>query len=73
VAEPIIFVVDPDSEALAWMGAALQRRFGADYRIMTDDASSSAIGRLEQACRDGEDVVLVIAAVASYEYLDKVG
>ena len=65
MAQPIIFVVDPDPQALAWVAAALQRRFGADYRIETDDTPAAAIIRLEQACRDGEDVALVIAAVAS--------
>jgi len=65
VAQPIIFVVDRDSEALTWVAEALQRRFGADYRIVTDAAPSSAIGRLEQACASGERVALVIAAVSS--------
>jgi thioredoxin reductase (NADPH) len=65
VSEPIIFVVDPDAEALAGVAVALQRRFGADYRIETDDNPSSAVGHLEQACAHGESVALVIAAVAT--------
>jgi thioredoxin reductase (NADPH) len=65
VSEPIIFVVDPDAEALAAVAAALRRRFGADYRIETHDNPSSAVGRLEQACALGESVALVIAAVAT--------
>ena len=65
MAEPIIFVVDPDPEALAWIATALQRRFGADYRIETDDNPASAIMRLEQACERGDSVALVIAAVST--------
>ena len=65
MSEPIIFVVDPDAEALAGVETALQRRFGADYRIETDTNPSSAVGRLEQACARGESIALVIAAVST--------
>lgn len=70
MAEPIIFVVDPDPEALAWIATALQRRFGADYRIETDDNPASAIMRLEQACERGDSVALVIGG-APFEWLEE--
>jgi hypothetical protein len=51
VSEPIIFVVDPDAEALAGVETALQRRFGADYRIETDTNPSSAVGLSSRRAR----------------------
>src|SRR5262249_19294411 len=53
------------ADALAGVAAALQRRFGADYRIETDDDPSSAVRRLEQACERGDGVALVIAALST--------
>jgi thioredoxin reductase (NADPH) len=41
--------------------AALQRRFGADYGILTDRSPISALGRLEQARDRGDAVALVVA------------
>jgi thioredoxin reductase (NADPH) len=63
--EPILFVVDDDPASLAFVAAALERRFGADYRILTDDCPTTALARLGQACRDGQPVALVIAGVST--------
>jgi len=35
--EPIILVIEDDPESRVSVAAALERRFGADYRILTDD------------------------------------
>ncbi len=59
--DPILFVVDRDPEILKCLAAALERRFGADYSVLTDGSPISALRRLEQACERGEDVALVIA------------
>ena len=37
--EPILFVVDDDPETLTCVATALARRFGADYRVLTDSSS----------------------------------
>jgi thioredoxin reductase (NADPH) len=61
--ELVLFVVDDDHEALAAMGAALQRRFGADYRIVTNSSASAGLAWLEEAGRLGETVPLIIAGL----------
>ena len=62
---PLIFVVEPDRQALDSVAAALERRFGADYRIERDEHPSAALVRLEQACERGDHIALVIAAVSA--------
>ncbi|HEY3065392.1 MAG TPA: FAD-dependent oxidoreductase [Methylomirabilota bacterium] len=59
--EPILFVVDDDPATLEPLAAVLARRFGADYRILTDVSPESALARIEDACERGEKVALVIA------------
>src|SRR6266508_1675836 len=61
VGNPIVFLIDDEPEVLASLGAALERRFGADYRILTDQSPTSALGQLEQARDRGEAVALVVA------------
>ena len=61
--DPIILVVDHDPETLKCVAQALERRFGADYQIVTDGSATSALSRLEQACGRGEKVALIIADV----------
>src|SRR2546427_9828101 len=61
--EPILFVVDDDAATLDTLAAVLERRFGADYRILTDVSPASALARIEQACRSGEKVALVVTGV----------
>jgi thioredoxin reductase (NADPH) len=65
--EPILFVVDEDPEARAAVAAALDRRFGADYRILTEGSPASALERLGRACQQGEPVALVLAGVSTAE------
>src|SRR5207245_9777279 len=59
--DPILLLVDDDPETLASLASALERRFGADYRVLTERSTTSALARLEQACERGEDVALVVA------------
>src|SRR5439155_16125115 len=59
--EPILFVVDNDNATLESVAAVLERRFGADYRILTDVSPASALARIEEACERGEKVALVVA------------
>src|SRR2546427_11245544 len=58
---PILFVVDHDPEMLKCLAEALERRFGADYRVLTDCSPTAALTRLEQACARGQETALVIA------------
>src|SRR6266446_7463152 len=59
--DPILLLVDDDPETLASLASALERRFGVDYRVLTERSPTSALARLEQACERGEDVALVVA------------
>ena len=52
----------PDEpEVSASLAAALERRFGADYRIVTDPSSTSALERLDRARDRGEEGALLVA------------
>jgi len=59
--EPILFVVHDDSESLAAVATALERRFGPDYRVLADHDPAAALHRLDEACASGEPVALVMA------------
>ena len=63
--EPILLVVDSDPATLESLAAVLERRFGADYRILTDASPASALARIEQVCERGEKVALVVTDVWS--------
>jgi len=65
--EPIIFLVDNDLQTLGTVAAALDRRFGLDYRILTESSPRAALVRLSEACEGAEPVALVIAGVATPE------
>src|SRR5262249_1933669 len=65
--DPILFVVDDEPAMLKCLTEALERRFGADYRVVTDPSPVAALARLEQACGRGEEVALVIANLRTAE------
>ena len=65
--QPIVFLVDEDPETLASMAEALERRFGAEYRIIADTSPAAALSRLGEACERGETVALV--AATDFEWL----
>jgi len=70
VPEPIVCVVDDDPDVLTALAAALERRFGAEYRIMTDVSPAAALERIGEACDAGGDVALVLST--SLEWLASV-
>ncbi len=59
--KPVIVVVDDEPGALALLLEALQRRFGADYRIAPHLTPRGALEDVERAASRGEEVALVIA------------
>jgi thioredoxin reductase (NADPH) len=61
VSNPILFVVGDDAATLATLAGALERRFGADYRVWSDRSPASALARLQEACDRGESIALLIA------------
>jgi CheY-like chemotaxis protein len=61
IATQTLVVVDADRQARITTEAALVRRFGPDYRIVTADSPSTGLAVLERLASDGEDVVLIAA------------
>jgi len=61
--EPIIFVIDRDPDILKCIAGSLERRFGADYQVLTECSPTAALARLGEVCGRGEQVVLVIADI----------
>ena len=65
--EPIIFVIDRDPDILKCIAGSLERRFGADYQVLTECSPTAALARLGEACGRGEQVALVIADIWTSE------
>jgi thioredoxin reductase (NADPH) len=60
-APPALLIVDADTQARAVTEAALARRFGADYRLVTADSHQAGLDILEQLAGRGDQVALVAA------------
>jgi thioredoxin reductase (NADPH) len=58
---PVIVVVDDDPDVLARLLDALARRYGSDYRVVSQLSPGSALRELARLRDEGEDVALVIA------------
>src|SRR6478672_1450956 len=59
VSQPIFFVVDEDPSAVEALGSDLERRFGADYRVMGETSAAAALERLGALREAGEQVALI--------------
>jgi thioredoxin reductase (NADPH) len=62
LANPVILAVDNDDATRHALGRDLERRFGADYRVITADGSSRGLTMLEGLRRAGDEVAIVLAA-----------
>jgi thioredoxin reductase (NADPH) len=58
---PVLLVVDDSPDARRLTAQALDRRFGADYRVLTATAPGEALATLERLAREGAEVALVAA------------
>jgi thioredoxin reductase (NADPH) len=58
---PTILAVENDAEALGRLAAELDRRYGADYRVVCERSAPAAIGRLRRMRDAGEKLALVLA------------
>jgi thioredoxin reductase (NADPH) len=61
VSDPILFVVDDDAVTLASLTGALERRFGSDYRVLSDRSPRAGLARLRRACEEGAAIALLVA------------
>jgi thioredoxin reductase (NADPH) len=59
--KPVLFALEEDERALADVGRALRRRYGADYRVDCARSPAAALGSLTRMSDAGEDVALVLA------------
>jgi thioredoxin reductase (NADPH) len=58
---PVIVIVDDEPAALAAMLDALNRRFGADYRVAPFLSPAEGLDGVARILRDGEEIALVVA------------
>jgi thioredoxin reductase (NADPH) len=58
---PVLFLVDADPAARGAAEAALLRRFGRDYRVLTADTPEAGLDALARLAHRGDDVALVAA------------
>ena len=58
---PLLLAVDPDPASLSRLETALQRRFGADFRVRGELTSTDGLRVLEGALERGEPVAVVLA------------
>jgi thioredoxin reductase (NADPH) len=58
---PVIVIVDDEPAALAAMLDALNRRFGADYRVAPFLSAGEALAGMARIQKEGEEIALVVA------------
>lgn len=62
--DPVLMVVDDDSDGLAALVSVLRRRYSQDYLIVSDASPTAALGRLRELRAGGHEVAVVMAASA---------
>jgi thioredoxin reductase (NADPH) len=60
--QPILFLVNDQGRVLEALTGDLARRFGVDYRILSEQSPSAALATLTQLAARSEEVALLIAA-----------
>ena len=60
---PVVLVVDGDAESLETLADALQRRFGADYRVESVASSQGGLDLVGALREGGAEVALIVADV----------
>jgi thioredoxin reductase (NADPH) len=74
---PVIVIVDDEPAALAGMLDALNRRFGADYRVAPYLSATEGLAGIAAILKAGEEIALVVAdqwmpGMAGNEFLGRV-
>jgi thioredoxin reductase (NADPH) len=60
--QPVLFLVDDRPKVLGALAADLERRFGADHRILTGSSPGAALAALQDLAGRGQEVAVVVAA-----------
>jgi thioredoxin reductase (NADPH) len=63
--DPVVLVIDETQDDLGRVAGALERRFGADYRVIATATASDAYATVERLARDGAAVALVAVGLRS--------
>jgi thioredoxin reductase (NADPH) len=58
---PVLFAIDDDREALGRIAGELSRRYGDDYRVVSQGSADAALAELEAMRDSGEPVAVVLA------------
>ena len=58
--KPVLLVVTDDDAVRAGLGGDLERRFGADYRVLSADSGESGLAVAERVRSEGGEVALFI-------------
>lgn len=61
VERPVILLVDDDAATLQTLAGTIERRYGADYHVVTEQAPADALRRVHAAIANGEQLAMVIA------------
>src|SRR5947209_13797820 len=59
--QPVILAVDGDPNALARIEQDLSRRYGSDYRVLTEQSAEAALQTLAGLTAQGDVVALMLA------------
>src|SRR5215470_14763284 len=60
---PVLMVVDEDAGSLGTLDGTLRRRYGHDYRVISEASPATALGRLRELRAAGSPLAMVMAAV----------
>jgi thioredoxin reductase (NADPH) len=60
--QPILFLVNDQGRVLDALAGDLARRFGVDYRILSERSPAAALATLAQLAAESQEVALLIAA-----------
>lgn len=74
--KPILMAVDDHSQDLVTIQRELLKRYGADYDVLADDSSATALQRLEEMRAAGAQVAILLAtldmsAMSGIAYLEQ--
>ena len=70
---PVIFLVADDERLLGQLAADLERRFGADYRVLAERSPTEAVATLERLASHADEPVALVVAARRMEGLDGLG
>src|SRR5215472_4803872 len=62
---PVLMVVDEDAASLGTLDGTLRRRYGHDYRVISEASLATALGRLRELRATGSPLAVVMVAATA--------